>query len=109
MPGLKDLDWGTWLIGLLRGMLGGGASAVLSAPVVSLMDPKQFNLVGWKIYGLMGSIFLFSSVTHALMYLQQSPVPPPIKTVTTMEAVTRPSSGATLTETTEKTEFSDKK
>jgi hypothetical protein len=65
----------TWAYGLIGGMLGGGASSLAS----------KFGLDGLHAVGVdvpqlnfkqMGYIFLFGIVSHAVLYVMKSPLPP---------------------------------
>ena len=65
----------TWAYGLIGGMLGGGASSLAS----------KFGLDGLHAVGVdvpqlnfkqMGYIFLFGIISHAVLYVMKSPLPP---------------------------------
>jgi hypothetical protein len=89
---LKDLDWFTWLTTLWKSVISGAANAVLTAPVISAISPKEFSFNGWKIYTAMGSIFLWSVITHVFAFLAKSPLPDAIVTTTTETTITHPPS-----------------
>ena len=71
----SHLDWRNWLYGLFSALIGGGAGAVTSAVSVSIMDPKDFNLMGAKTLQLAGMVFLVNGALSAFFYLKQSPLP----------------------------------
>ena len=73
-----NLDWSTWLYGLLSGFIGGGAGAIGSAFGGIMTDPDHFNPSHGvhHLLVLMGWTFVFSGVITAAAYLKQSPLPP---------------------------------
>jgi hypothetical protein len=81
-----NLAWDQWLYGIAYGFIGGGASAVVSGPVASMLAPNEINLVNWsgasKMFLFMLITFLFSGAISMFMYLKNHPLPD-IQTVTT--------------------------
>lgn len=76
------LKWDQWIYGLLSGVVGGGASAVVSGVSSMLMAPQQFNLQDWqgakKLFVMMAVNFTLNAALSAFFYLKQSPLPPPV-------------------------------
>lgn len=83
---LTDLDWGSWLYGLLWGSIGGGANSVSGALAAAIVAPQQFAVGSNASFKLMGMIFLLTFLKDAALYLAQKPLPP-VKTVTITETV----------------------
>ena len=73
------LEWGAWFYGLVSGFIGGGAGAVTSGAVVSMMDSTgHFVLGGAASLKLMGVCFLVNGAFSTFFYLKQHPLPDPI-------------------------------
>ena len=77
---MHKLDWFGWFYGLGVALIGGGAGAVTSAVTVSIMDPKNFTLLGPQTLKLAGMVFLVNGVLSVFFYLKQSPLPKEIPT-----------------------------
>jgi hypothetical protein len=99
---LNDLDWGSWLYGLLWGAIGGGSSAVVSGITVALNDPKDYGIGSGKFMGLVCTVFLANAAMSMFLFLKQSPLPP-VKTVTTVETVNQKTPTTTVTTKVEQT------
>ena len=72
------LDWGSWLYGLVSGVIGGGAGAIGAGVGGIYTDPEHFNPANGlhHLFTLMGVTFVVGAVTTAVAYLKQSPLPP---------------------------------
>lgn len=81
---LTDLDWGSWLYGLLWGSIGGGANSVSGALGAAIVDPQHFAVGSAASFKLMGMIFLLTFLKDGALYLAQKPLPA-VKTVTIKE------------------------
>jgi hypothetical protein len=77
---VKGYDWGTWLMGIVRACISGGAGAVVAAFGSMGIDPEHFNLSkGYHhTLELMGIMFGFMALVHMMMFLQTHPAPEPI-------------------------------
>ncbi len=67
-----------WLYGLTSGFIGGGAGAAGAAIGACVLKPEAFNVnaqLGSTLKLAFG-VFLITGLTHALAFLQQSPLPP---------------------------------
>ena len=76
-----NLDFDTWIRGLLSAGISGGASAVSSGFGSVVLDPKDFNPQTGKLYELMVVTFAFSAFISIAKFLQMNPLP--TKTVVT--------------------------
>jgi len=83
---LDNLDWGSWIYGLLYGAIGGGASAVVSGVTVALNDPKDYGVGSGKFMELVITVFLANAAMSMFLYLKQSPLPA-VKTVATIQTI----------------------
>jgi hypothetical protein len=64
-----NLDWGTWLKGLVSAAVGGGVNSVTAMTV----SPETFNTgAGAKNVAVMAGV---SAAVSAILYLKQSPLP----------------------------------
>src|SRR4051812_28333217 len=81
-----NLDWGSWVYGMLWGAIGGGASAVVSGVTVALNDPKDYGIGSGKFIGLVVTVFIANAAMSMFLYLKQNPLPT-MKTVTTVQTV----------------------
>ncbi len=101
---LEDLDWGSWVYGLVWGSIGGGASAVVSGVTVSLTDPKDYAFGSGKFFTLFATVFFANAAMSMFLYLKQNPLPT-VKTVTTVKTVEQQQEPkATVITTVQKTE-----
>ncbi len=78
-----------WLYGLLGGFIGGGAGAASATLAACVIKPDAFNFssgVG-NTLKLAAATFLLTGISHALMFLQQSPLP---KATGDTDLVTKP-------------------
>ncbi len=82
----ENLDWGSWIYGLLYGAIGGGASAVVSGITVALNDPKDYGIGSGKFIGLVVTVFVANAAMSMFLYLKQTPLPA-VKTVATVQTV----------------------
>lgn len=66
-----------WINGVVGGFIGGGAAAITSGPVASMIDPQKFNTGSGLHYLLefMGTMFLVNGLIGAALYLKQHPTP----------------------------------
>lgn len=103
--GLGTLDWSDWLRGIFAAFIGGGAGAVTSGVVVSMNDPKDYNLYTSKFYHLVIAVFAVNGLISMFAFLHQRPVPDQIKTVLTTEKI-EVSPEAVITTKVEKTVIS---
>lgn len=75
---IKHLDWEGWLYGLLHAAVGGGAASASTGISGSVIDPANLAFGTMNSLKLMGVSFIVSAVISILMYLKQSPLPPPV-------------------------------
>lgn len=70
-------DWGTWLMGIMRSVIQGGAAAVVGAFSVSVLAPNTFNFTTgfWKTIELMIAMFVMQGLIHMMMFLQVHSIP----------------------------------
>jgi hypothetical protein len=73
----RGYDWSTWLMGIMRSFVNGGAGAVsgMLGPMVS--DPQHFNLGdGWRhTLTSMGVSFVIVGLVSMCLFLQTHAVP----------------------------------
>lgn len=65
----KRYDWQTWLVGILRSFVGGGAGAVASGFGTIAVHPEDLHGGVLKIFASMGISFLFVGVVHMAIFL----------------------------------------
>ncbi len=99
-----NLDWGSWLYGLFYGMIGGGASAVVSGVTVALSDPKDYAIGSGKFLGLVTTVFIANAVLSMFLYLKQTPLPA-AKVVTAVQTVEQPGKPTKTITTVEETKL----
>ncbi len=100
---LGELDWSDWILGLWSAVITGGSSAVVSAFGLMVMDPKDFNPQGEKLYMVAGQLFLWTGFLGMLNFLRQKPAPA-FKTVEkTVETTTVGAKAPTVVETVKET------
>lgn len=98
IPWLGELDWGSWLSGVIGGFIGGGASAVTSAVSMLVVDPNYVATHGANIVKIATTTFVVSGILGAALYLKQHPVPEVITTTTKTERTeVREDPAATIT------------
>jgi hypothetical protein len=68
----RQYDWATWLMGIFRSLIGGGAGAVSGAFGPMLTDPKDFNLGGGIGHTMetMGIGFVIGGIVNMCIFLQ---------------------------------------
>lgn len=84
-------DWQTWLVGILRSAVSGGAGAVGGGVGSMGIDPEHFNLKGGlgHTLELMGACFALSAIIHMAMFLQTHGAPDLVTVKTTDTTVTQ--------------------
>jgi hypothetical protein len=97
------LSWQTWLYGLVSGVIGGGAHAVIAGVAVSVAHPELATLKDQ--FQIMGVVFLISGALAAFTYLSKSPLPEvvPDTTTTTVGVTTQPGAQPKTTTTVSET------
>jgi hypothetical protein len=70
------LDWSGWFAGVAGAFISGGAGAIGAGVGATLTDPGH-DLVGVKLYELMGIAFVTSGIISMAKFLQTHPVPDP--------------------------------
>lgn len=92
-------DWSTWLMGILRSLIQGGAAAVVAGFSVNVIAPNTFNFADGlgRTLELMVTMFIIQGVIHMMMFLQVHGAPELITTkyVETDSTVTHDGAGAT--------------
>jgi hypothetical protein len=70
-------DWETWLLGIMRSGIQGGATSIASISVVSVFAPSTFNLQAGldKTLTAFGIIFLLHGVIGMAVFLQTHGAP----------------------------------
>ena len=73
-------DWATWLMGILRSLLSGGSSAMVSGFASMGIAPGTFNLTSsiGNTFKLMGIMFLFQGLYRMFEFLQLHGAPDPV-------------------------------
>jgi hypothetical protein len=73
----KQYDWATWLMGLWRSTVQGGAGAVVSGLATIGIDPDHFNLTTGlgDVFKMIGTVFLVMGVIHMFVFLQTHGAP----------------------------------
>ena len=104
---LDNLDWGSWIYGLLYGAISGGASAVVSGVTVALNDPKDYGVGSGKFMELVITVFMANAAMSMFLYLKQTPLPA-VKTVTTVQTVEQETKPTKTITTVEETKLSPK-
>jgi predicted lipid-binding transport protein (Tim44 family) len=69
MTKIKKLDWSGWLYGLVAGVIGGVATAILANPVGQIFGALQFTL------RQLGAVAVGAAIVSAAAYLKKSPLP----------------------------------
>jgi hypothetical protein len=77
---LVDYDWQTWLVGIGRSFVGGGAGAIAGGAGPMYIDPAKFNLSNGvrALLTSMGIGFLISGIVHMAIFLQTHGAPEPV-------------------------------
>ena len=90
-------DWSTWLMGIFRSVIQGGAAAVVSGFSVNLIAPNTFNLTPGdglgKTLTLMTTMFVIQGIIHMFMFLQTHPAPEVVTTKFTETDTTKVGTG----------------
>lgn len=78
---VKAYDWATWLMGIWRAFISGGAGAIAGAFGPMLTDPKDFNLGSGlgHTFSSMGVSFLLVGTVQMCMFLQTHGAPDQLK------------------------------
>jgi len=73
-------DWGTWFLGIMRALISGGSSAMVSGLASMGIAPGTFNLTNSisNTFKLMGVMFLFQGLYRMFEFLQLHGAPDPI-------------------------------
>lgn len=74
-------DWTTWLMGIFRSFVAGGAGAIAAPIGPMLMDGKDYNLGSGglgKVLASMGIAFLVTGLTGMGIFLKTHGAPDPI-------------------------------
>ncbi len=77
---IGNLDWSSWIYGLVAGFIGGGAGAVSAAFGLILTDPNYNMANPRKLITVMVWTFVLPGLVAGLAYLKQNPLPTEIKT-----------------------------
>lgn len=77
MSNAQDYDWHSWLIGIMRSFVGGGAGAVAGMLGPMATDGDHFNLTNGLHHTLisMGISFLIVGIMHMAIFLQTHSAP----------------------------------
>jgi hypothetical protein len=73
----QQYDWRTWVVGIMRSAVQGGATSIASISVVSLFAPNTFNLNAelGKTLAALGILFLLHGVIGMATFLQTHGAP----------------------------------
>lgn len=74
---LAAYDWQTWIVGIWRSVVGGGAGAVAGSFGPMVTDPKDWNLgsgLGHVLESMVIS-FILVGIVHMMIFLQTHPAP----------------------------------
>lgn len=73
----RGYDWATWVMGIMRAFISGGAGAIAGAFGPMVTDPKDWNLGGGLNHVLesMAIGFLIAGLTHLGIFLQTHATP----------------------------------
>lgn len=74
---IKSYDWATWLIGIMRAFISGGAGALAGATGPMIVDPKDWNL-GAGLHNTLISMligFVLLGIVHMGIFLQTHGAP----------------------------------
>jgi len=93
-----QLDFTTWIRGLMSAAISGGASAITGGITVSGLAPDQFNFQTGKFYVLVGTLFAVNATVSIAKFLQAHPIPD-LKTVEVTEQAGTPTKTVTTTTT----------
>jgi hypothetical protein len=76
----KGYDWASWLMGIWRALVAGGAGAAGGLIGNVIVDPAHFNFTGGlrPLLTSMGISFLVVGLAHMLIFLQTHPAPDPV-------------------------------
>lgn len=69
------LDFNDWLKGLAAAFISGGATAVVTSPILIALDPKDFNFQARKFYVAAMTIFVVSGLMNGMNFLRVKPLP----------------------------------
>lgn len=74
---LMTYDWTTWLVGIMRSFISGGAGAVAGAIGPMATDPKDWNLGEGLPHVLqsMAVSFIVVGIVHMMIFLQTHGTP----------------------------------
>lgn len=73
----RSYDWGTWLIGIMRSLVGGGSGGVLNGMLTMGLDPQNFNFTTGvrKMLLMMGGAFLIGALVSMFIFLHTHSAP----------------------------------
>src|ERR1035437_2719757 len=75
----RGYDWATWLVGIMRSAVSGGATSILNTSGTSLILPDKVNLTtptGFHmLLILLGVYFFMGAVTHMAIFLETHGMP----------------------------------
>jgi hypothetical protein len=66
----QGYDWQTWLMGIMRSFIGGGAGAAASAIGTGVVHPEDLHGGLLKLLAAMTVSFLFVGLVHMLIFLK---------------------------------------
>jgi len=76
---VKKYDWDTWLMGIFRSVIGGGANGVIAGIAAMGLDPMQFNLSAGlgKELEMFGVSFFLAALVGMFTFLKTHEGPEP--------------------------------
>lgn len=77
---MKAYDWATWVMGIWRSVIGGGAGAVAGSFGPMVTDPKDWNIhqgLG-NVFESMAIGFVIGALVHLFIFLSTHPAPDPV-------------------------------
>jgi hypothetical protein len=75
----RQYDWGTWMIGIMRSFISGGAGAFASGTGAMVLAPDKFNVSGHfgNTLALMGFCFFIAGAYRLAEFLTLHGAPDP--------------------------------
>jgi len=74
---MKSYDWATWLVGIIRSVVSGGATSILNAGGTALVIPESVNTGAGlhKLLALLAVYFVLGAITHMAIFLSTHGAP----------------------------------
>jgi predicted transporter len=77
----RGYDWATWLLGIVRSAVSGGALSILNTGGTAIIVPESVNTGAGlhKLLALLGIYFVIGAVIHMAIFLSTHGAPDPFQ------------------------------